>query len=179
MNLCAPSTALLMPHRSSKHLPVGSTEERLAWAQVKCRTAHVRLTPIREKILAVLAERRIPISLEAVTHVEGIHGKCDAATVYRAMMLFKEVGVVRQVILTNKSSYFVLNQPGESTRFLICRRCGTLTELPEGREIAQVQGEVAQRSGYSELEHEVVFFGLCPRCQTLPARTPWTKVPVR
>jgi Fur family transcriptional regulator, ferric uptake regulator len=179
MNLSTLSTAPLMPPRSSKHPPVGSTGERLTWAQAKCRTAQVRLTPIREKILAVLAERRIPMSLEAVAQTEGIHGKCDAATVYRAMMLFKEVGVVRQVILTNKSSYFVLNQPGESTQFLICRRCGTLTELPEGGEIAQVQGEVAQRSGYSQLEHEVVFFGLCPHCQTLPAKTPWTKVPVR
>ena len=179
MNLSPVSIAPFMPPRSPKNPPTGSKEARLAWAHNKCRTAQVRVTPIREKILAILAEHRIPMSLEAVAQTEGIHGKCDAATVYRAVMLFKEIGVVRQVILTNKSSYFVLNQPGESTQFLICRRCGTLTELPEGREIAQVQEEVAQRSGYSKLEHEVMFFGLCPRCQTLPVEPTWTKVPVR
>jgi Fe2+ or Zn2+ uptake regulation protein len=170
----------------AKPRPVPSTRaltlppsERLAWAEDKCRAAPVRLTPIRVKILAALAERRLPVRLEDLARAESIRGKCDAATVYRAMMLFKEIGVLRHVTLTNKSSYFVLNLPGESTQFLICRRCGVVTELPEDHELAQVQSEIAQRSGYTQLEHEVTFFGLCPSCRSLPPQMPWTKVPVR
>jgi Fe2+ or Zn2+ uptake regulation protein len=156
-----------------------SATERLAWAREKCRLAHLRLTPIRETILAALAERRIPASLESIAQAEGIQGKCDAATVYRATMLFKEIGVVRQVTLTNKSSHFVLNLPGENTQFLICRRCGAVTELPEGQELTHVQSEIAQHSGYAQLEHEVIFFGLCPSCQSLPPQMPWAKVPLK
>lgn len=169
-----------MPRSTPKFPPGGpSTAERRAWSEAKCRAAQIRMTPIREKILTSLAESRLPASLETIARAESIQGKCDAATIYRAMMLFKEVGVVRQVTLKNKLSYFVLNLPGESTQFLICRHCGAVTELPEGHELAQVQSEIAQRSGYAQLEHEVFFFGLCPACQSLPPRMPWTKVPVR
>ena len=125
----------------------------------------MRLTPIRERMLALLAAQRSPLSLEAVTHAEGIRGSCDRATVYRTLMLFRELEVIRQVTLPNKTSYFVLNVPDENSHFLICRCCGCVTELPGAESIAHWGREVASRHGYVQLYHELQFFGICPACQ--------------
>lgn len=143
-------------------------EQRLSWALQVCLQAKMRLTPVREKIITFLAAQRAPVSLEAVTQVDGIKGSCDAATAYRTLMLLRELEVIRQVSLPNKISYFVLNVPGESSHFLVCRCCGEISELPASASVAGLESEVASTQGYSRLYHELVCFGICPECQQHP-----------
>ena len=140
-------------------------QQRLSWALNVCLQAKMRLTPIREKILALLATQRAPLSLEAVTHAKGIRGSCDGATVYRTLVLFRGLEVIRQVSLPNKVSYFVLNVPNENSHFLICRCCGRVPELPCAESVAQLGREVASHHGYTRLHHELQFLGICPECQ--------------
>ncbi len=138
---------------------------RKSWALQVCLLAGMRLTPIRERIIAHLAAQRVPVSLEAMTQAGGIRGACNAATVYRTLMLLHELEVIRQVSLPNKASYFVLNVPGESTHFLACHRCGTICELPGLGSITDLEENIAAAEGYQRLYHELVFFGICPACQ--------------
>ena len=128
----------------------------------------MRLTPVRERILGLLAARGVPVSLEALTQAEGIRGTCDSATIYRTLMLLRELEVIRQVSLPNKISYFVLNAPGESSHLLICRCCGEITELPSLESVTQLERQVAANQGYVKLYHELEFFGVCPACQKHP-----------
>ena len=139
----------------------------------------MRPTPIREKILAFLAARRVPVSLEAVMQADGIRDSCNATTTYRTLMLFKDLEVIRQVGLPNKISCFVLNVPGESSHFLICRCCGQITELPKVESVAQLEREVAATQGYARLYHELEFFGVCPACQKYPVGVLCAKVQPR
>lgn len=178
MNTPALGLSVRSVHSLPLASPMKSSGERLAWARGVCRTVHIRLTPIRDRILAVLAQQRIPMSLEAVAGAEGIRGGCNAATVYRALMLFKEVEVTRQVSLPNRISYFVLNVPGESSHYLICRACGTVKELPACCGFAEMERHIMEHHGYRVMHHDLEFFGICPACQKRPARVPWTKVPV-
>jgi len=154
-------------------------QQRLSWALNVCLQAKMRLTPIREKILALLAAQPAPLSLEGVTHAEGIRGSCDGATVYRTLMLFRELEVIRQVSLPNKISYFVLNIPDENSHFLICRCCGRVTELPCAESVAQLGREVASHHGYTRLHHELQFLGICPECQQHPPGVRCAKVQPR
>lgn len=94
-------------------------------------------------------------------------------------MLFKELEVIRQVSLPDKNSYFVLNMPGESSHFLICRCCGQITELPVVESVAQLEREVATAQGYVRLYHELEFFGVCPACQKHPAGVVCSKLQPR
>ena len=139
----------------------------------------MRLTPIREKILAFLAAQRIPVSLDAIMRTDNIRGSCDAATGYRTLMLLCELEVVRQVGLPHKMSYFVLNVPGESAHFLICRSCGAISELPASESIAALKDAVTKTQGYARIYHEVVFFGICPICQKHPPGVVCAKVQPR
>lgn len=151
----------------------------MSWALQVCLQARMRLTPIREKIISLLAAQRVPVSLEAVTHAESIQGTCDAATVYRTLMLLRELEVIRQVSLPNKISYFILNAPGESSNFLICRCCGEITELPSSQSVAALEQEVTTNQGYARLYHELTFFGICAACQKHPAGAVCAKVQPR
>lgn len=153
-------------------------DERLAWALEACRRMRMRLTPGREKILAFLATRRVPVSLNALMQAEEMRGVCDATTAYRTLMLLREVEVLRQVGLPDKVSFFVLNVPGENNHFLICRQCGTITELPAESHCEHMEHDVAATHGYAQLYHELQFFGLCPACQQQPARVISAKLPV-
>lgn len=139
----------------------------------------MRLTPIREKILAFLAAQCVPVSLETVIQADSIRGSCDAATVYRTLMLLCELEVIRQVGLPNKISYFVLNPPGESSHLLVCRCCGAISELPASQSMAALEQEVTAVQGYTRLYHELVFFGICPACQKHPPGVVCAKVQPR
>jgi len=130
----------------------------------------MRLTPVRERILGLLAARRVPVSLEALTQAEGIRGTCDSATIYRTLMLLRELEVIRQVSLPNKISYFVLNVPGESSHFLICRCCGQITQMPASESVAAMEREVSINLGYAKLYHELEFFGVLSRLPKTSAR---------
>jgi Fur family transcriptional regulator, ferric uptake regulator len=152
--------------------------QRLAWALQACRRLQMRLTPVREKILAFLATQRVPVSLNTLMQSEQLRRGCDATTAYRTLMLLREVEVLRQVSLPDKVSFFVLNVPGENNHFLICRQCGAITELPAGSHCEHMEHDVAATHGYTQLYHELQFFGICPACQQLPAPMKSAKLPV-
>lgn len=152
--------------------------QRLAWALHSCQQLNMRLTPVREKILGFLATKRVPVSLNTLMQAEELQRVCDATTAYRTLMLLREVEVLRQVSLPDKVSYFVLNVPGENNHFLICRRCGAITELPAESHCEHMEHDVAATHGYTELYHELQFFGVCPGCQQQPAPIKSAKLPV-
>ena len=139
----------------------------------------MRLTPVRENILSFLTTQRIPVSLETVTEAPAIRGSCNTATIYRTLMLFRELEVIRQVSLPNKISYFVLNVPGQSGHFLICRCCGQISQLPATEYLAKLEQEIAHHQGYARLYYELEFFRICPKCQKHPAGIICAKVQPR
>jgi Fe2+ or Zn2+ uptake regulation protein len=140
-------------------------KQRRAWAISSCRKAQMRLTPAREAILSFLAQRRTPANLEMVSQAQHVLGQCDSTTVYRTLMLFKEAELVRLVGTPSKASYFVLNVPGDSAHFLICRRCGCVSEmlLPDPT-LAEI-GRFASSHGFSPTPVDCEVQGLCENCR--------------
>ncbi len=125
----------------------------------------MRLTPMRSAILRFLARRRAPATLDVISRADGVRGNCDATTVYRTLMMFKEAGLVRLVGTPRKVSYFVLNAPDERSHFLICRRCGCTTELPLSPALAAAIGRIAAARGFSPADQDCEVYGLCRSCQ--------------
>ncbi|HTX22321.1 MAG TPA: transcriptional repressor [Candidatus Aquilonibacter sp.] len=130
-----------------------------------CRKAQMRLTPVRKAILFFLAQQRKPVTLEMVSLADGVRGKCDSTTVYRTLMMFKEADIIRLVGTLRKASYFLLNIPGDSAHFLICRRCGCVTELPLPSRVSAAIGRIASSRGFSPTPQDCEVYGLCAICQ--------------
>jgi Fe2+ or Zn2+ uptake regulation protein len=153
---------------------------RLLRALAACARAGLRLTASRRRLLEVLARQTLPVTLETLASTPEMAGHCVATTVYRTLMLFTAAGVVRQVNLRHKVSHFLLDDPDDACDYLICRCCSTISRLPPVASIERLEQQVRSLQGYTELQHELELYGVCPACR--PARAhapPTTKLPVR
>jgi Fur family ferric uptake transcriptional regulator len=165
------------PVAQAKVLSMKSAEKRQTWALERCRSLPLRLTRVRERILALLARQRLPVTLAAVAQAAELRGQWNPATVYRSLMLFADAHVVRQLRLHSKFSYFALNMPGESFHYLVCTRCGALADLPPSKSVRSLVRELTSVHGFAAREHELALFGLCPSCQRAALReTPALKL---
>ena len=142
-----------------------SNAGRLACAVKLCEQAQLRMTPARQNILGCLARYRTPVNLDTITQADEIRGLCDPTTVYRTLMLLKELDVVRQVSVGHRIRYFVLNVPGEACDYLICRSCGSIVGLPRSQTVLDLEREVSNSMGYASVYHELEIYGVCPKCQ--------------
>lgn len=87
------------------------------------------------------------------------------STVYRHLQALVDEGLV-DVIHTpeGETTYRYCGEPGPGHHHhLVCRECGR-TEEVEGRAVERWAGEVAQRFGYTEVDHTVELFGRCADC---------------
>jgi Fur family peroxide stress response transcriptional regulator len=53
---------------------------------------------------------------------------------------------------------------------LICVRCQEIIDAPVGL-VEDLVAEVAHRSGYAVMGQQLDFYGVCPSCQPVAART--------
>ena len=142
---------------------MNSPAERLEWAVNRCREAGIQLTSSRRALLGGLALQTAPVTLEHLRQEAG--GVCDFATVYRAIRLFESAGIVRHVGLHQRFGSYVLLAPGEHLDFLVCRDCGSVSEVENAQAVRELEHQIAARSGFSGLYHELEFYGTCPGCQ--------------
>jgi Fe2+ or Zn2+ uptake regulation protein len=138
---------------------------KLDWAIQQLRHAHVRVTPVRERVLKFLAHRAVPATLNEISGSGEIAGQFDDATVYRTLVLLVELEVARQLQFRDRAACFVLNVPGECFSFLVCRCCGVITPIPQAEELHRLGEQFGAQHGYAGLTHELEIFGVCPRCQ--------------
>lgn len=139
--------------------------QRHRWALLACASAQVRVTPVRERVLAILSRHAVPVTLAGIASDDELANQFDDATVYRTLVLFMELGVVRQLQFQGRQTHFILNVPGECFTFLICRCCGLIIRLPHGDLVQKLERETAVVHGYTKLTHELELFGTCPDCQ--------------
>lgn len=138
---------------------------KLEWAMTQLRSSQVRLTAVREKVLAYLARTDAPANLPDISASEELHDQFDHATVYRTLVLLVELEIVRQLQFQGRQTHFLLNTPGECFSFLLCRCCGSIKTIPHGEELHRLEKQMGLLHGYSNLTHELELYGTCPICQ--------------
>ncbi len=89
------------------------------------------------------------------------------ATVYRALADLATEGEADSLQQDGESLYRACT-PGTHHHHLICRNCGTTVEITAAPVESWAQ-EVAAANGFTQAEHVVDIFGLCPACSRLPA----------
>jgi len=87
------------------------------------------------------------------------------STIYRHLQAFADDGVV-DVIHTpeGESTYRFCGNTGQAHHHhLVCRTCGRAEEI-EGRAIERWATDMAEKFGYTEIDHTVEVFGVCSTC---------------
>lgn len=138
-----------------------SVSEALRHADQHCAERGVRMTPLRQNVLALLVEAGEPIkAYDLLDKMRESDASAKPPTVYRSLDFLMNVGLAHKVEALN--AYIACSHCHDSggAELYICGNCGQVTErhgAPEPQNAPK--GFVTDRS---VVEH----YGLCAECQS-------------
>jgi Fur family ferric uptake transcriptional regulator len=156
----------------------GNLEEALERLAAILASRGLRLTKARRAIVEATLARvgHFPIE-ELVRDLRrrGIRG--SKATVYRALPLLTEAGLLQPAVFESDSRRYEAAFGKEHHDHLVCRGCGKVVEF-ELEAFEELQREVAARHGFTLEAHHHQLFGRCTTCRAVEERhSPPTLVP--
>ena len=132
-----------------------------------CRERGLRLTPIRARVLGLIADGGRPLKaydlLDQVREGDG-PGAAAPPTVYRALDFLLANGFIHK--LQSVNAFVACHHPStaqHSVPFLICDRCHDAVEL-EDREVVAALESRARALGFSPQTQTLEVHGLCAAC---------------
>lgn len=141
------------------------TETLLERASTICEGRGARLTDLRRQVLGLILDRPSPIgAYELLDRLRGARHGAAPPTVYRALEFLQEQGLVHK--LESKAAFIgcVADEDHDhAAQFLICRRCGKVTEL-EDHELAHALENAARRAGFTVGKATIEVDGVCAAC---------------
>ena len=131
--------------------------------------AGVRATEPRRTVAELIAARTGHFTArELVDDAAGRRLGIGRATIFRALELFADLGLVERLDLPSGEHAYVACEPAHH-HHVVCSRCGGSTQV-EDLGMAEVAREVARRTGYRIERHRLELFGVCPDCRAALGR---------
>lgn len=130
----------------------------------RAKAAGLRRTKALEDVLTILIQACQPLTLADIAESEGLGSGADKATVYRLLMKLEERSLIRRLGLHDRAAYYTVILPGEHSDYLICNDCGRIEKLDISCPVQALEKQIAKKSGFKKLYHELEFFGQCPDC---------------
>jgi Fe2+ or Zn2+ uptake regulation protein len=122
------------------------------------------VTEPRRVVAELVADRQDHFTaLDLVGEAKRSRLRVGRATVFRALELFEELGLVERLDLPNGDHAYVVCEPAHH-HHIVCQGCGRATEV-EDNGMEAVAREIEAHTGYLVDSHRVEFFGLCPECR--------------
>jgi len=138
-------------------------EPSVADTAQRLRDAGLRVTAPRLAVLSVLAEHP-HATVELVTRLTRQRlGRVSTQAIYDVLAACADAGLVRRIEPAGSAARFE-TRTGDNHHHLVCRTCGATMDVDcvVGARPCLTPSDDA---GYLLDEAEVVFWGLCPRCQ--------------
>jgi Fur family transcriptional regulator, zinc uptake regulator len=137
-----------------------------------CRERGLRLTPIRARVLGLIAEQGKPIkAYDLLDRIradkledETSAGAAAPPTVYRALDFLLANGFIHK--LESVNAFVACHHPStaqHSVPFLICNSCHSAVELEDERIVAMLD-ERARALGFVPQAQTLEVHGICARC---------------
>jgi Fur family ferric uptake transcriptional regulator len=134
------------------------------------RVRGLRMTGEREALLrAALARRRHFTLEELVRDAVRRHATASRATVYRALPILIDAGILQPVLVTSEPRRFELAFGRRHHDHLLCRRCGKVVEF-RSAVIEDLQLGIAARHRFRLTGHVHELVGDCAGCRGLAPR---------
>ncbi|MDO5048904.1 MAG: transcriptional repressor [Actinomycetaceae bacterium] len=90
--------------------------------------------------------------------------KVGLATVYRNLRSLAEDGSIDMLMAPDGESLYRRCDLDGHHHHLVCRNCRKSIEVT-GKEMESLLDALVAKYGFSDLEHSLEIFGLCPQCQ--------------
>ncbi|MBC7236460.1 MAG: transcriptional repressor [Chloroflexi bacterium] len=131
----------------------------------------LRLTPQRERILAILHEMDGHATAEQIyERIVAQNPSMDISTVYRTLELLQMLQMVGCIDVGGQRRYELLSLHG-AHHHLYCRICGQLLRV-EAQEMQPLIEHLAQLSGFEADPEHLIIPGLCEECRHRVAVSP-------
>ncbi len=139
----------------------------IAHAEKICTSRAQKLTPMRRKVLEMLAGSHKPLgAYEIIDAVAGSGPRPAPITIYRALDFLMANGLVHRIASRNAFLACGHNHDsGALVTFLICEVCGTVGEAPAA-EVSRTLALAAQGVGFTPKMSVVEITGLCAHCNS-------------
>jgi len=139
-------------------------QKRLETMLAKLKEKEMRITPQRLAVLKILSESCEHPSVERIyEQVRGDFPTTSLATIYKTIILLKEIGEVLEIGFSDGSSRYDGNKPYPHPH-LICTICKTIID-PDSDSLKDVTAELSRETGFRITSHRLDFFGICSGCQ--------------
>ncbi|SDN10752.1 transcriptional repressor [Vreelandella arcis] len=138
----------------------------LLQAESQCHTRGVRFTPIRRRVLELIARHGGGLkAYDLLDKLSTEHAAARPPTVYRALEFLIEQGLVHRIESQNAYVACACPEHAHGFQLLICRHCGYVEELHLD-EISDQLASRAKRQGFNVERQTIELQGLCQNCLT-------------
>ena len=138
------------------------------------RGSGYRMTAPREAILAILGSTDEHLSARDVfLKVQETCPSCGLNTVYRTLELMAQMGMLTRFDFGDGQSRYELSREHGSKshhHHLVCIKCRRIVDYTDFIKdevdlIRKTESGLSKKFGFKIMDHEIIFQGVCPRCQ--------------
>lgn len=127
------------------------------------RKRRVKLTKPRLAVLGALAETDDFLTVEDIHTSVGQRQQIGLVSVYRALDLFVQLGIVHTGPAKTRRQYYRLCQDEVHHHHIACSMCGKVEEVPDCP-IKGISQKVKDKIGFQVTAHRLELVGVCPTC---------------
>ena len=142
--------------------------------QHRLNNAGFRLTNPREVVMNVLRKTDKHLSAEDVyVQALSVNPSIGLTTVYRALDLFTQIGVVQKFDFGDGKARYELTTNSikkEHHHHLVCMKCKSITDYHDFMEeelelMKKTEKALSKKHHFKIMHHTIHFYGLCENCQ--------------
>lgn len=159
-------SSITTPIACSNHNHNHCINDALTAARELCSVRGVRLTELREQVLALIWQSHKPLGAYTLMEMLALASTRRVAppTVYRALEFLLEEGLIHRINSLNAFVGCPSPDQKHQSHFLICESCGVAVEL-DAATLNKNLLACAKNAGFSVISHSVEISGHCFTCQ--------------
>lgn len=123
-------------------------------------------TPARQLIFDII-DSYPAISVKELRN--RIHGRIPDSSVYRALQVFRELEIIRDVVIGGKRMIELSGEFRPHHHHVSCKQCGSSIDIND-ENLEKYLVQLAKKNGYLHVSHSFEVTGLCPKCQPVLAK---------
>ncbi len=125
------------------------------------RDSGLKVTAPRTEVFEFLEKNDLTTISAVIGHCGG---RADRASIYRTIGLFRELGIIHDVVAGGKRMIELSDRFASHHHHLSCLRCGK-SEAVSDRVLESDLDRIAQKNGFRQVSHQIEISGICARCQ--------------
>ena len=120
-----------------------------------------RFTSQKKEVFYTLKHKPQTV-LEILNSLTAKNNLMDKTTIYRILVSFEELGLVREVNLGDREIRYELAN-NDHHHHLVCEKCKSIEDVELCED--ELLKEVKKQSSFEIKSHSLEFFGICKKCQ--------------